>query len=221
MDLRFVFEYRIKPQTGSIASPLQLMTLHKPREKNLPQLPSALGAPEMHHTCQELIRRQGNKPGREYQGLLPGTPVLVQHRQNAQGEPGVVINKADALNSYWIMCENSAQPPRVYKHTRTFLKIRSTPTDGKAKSQKEEWMPETVNTEFQAPDVLNGNRNLTVENSHDLSSSGSVQLPLPTLDHPNSQNFSKKREEDGQFAESLCTSDTLENAPSAPNAPVQ
>ena len=50
------------PQTGSIASPLQLMTQHKPRDKNVPQLPSALGALEMYQMCQELIRRQGNKP---------------------------------------------------------------------------------------------------------------------------------------------------------------
>ena len=47
--------------------------------ENLPQLPSALGAPEMNQTHQELIRRQGNKPEREYQELLPGTPVWVKH----------------------------------------------------------------------------------------------------------------------------------------------
>ena len=49
-------------QSGSIASPLQLITQHTPREKNLSQLPSALGAPEMYQTHQELIKRQGNKP---------------------------------------------------------------------------------------------------------------------------------------------------------------
>ena len=69
------FDYRVTPQSGSITSPLRLMTQCTPREKNLPQLPSALGAPEMHQTRQELIRRQGNKPEREYQELLPYTPV--------------------------------------------------------------------------------------------------------------------------------------------------
>ena len=79
-----LFDYRVTPQSGSIASPLQLMTQCTPREKSLPQLPSALGAPEMHQTFQELIKRQGNsKPERKYQELLPGTPVWVQHRQNA------------------------------------------------------------------------------------------------------------------------------------------
>ena len=70
-----LFDYRITPQSGSIASPLQLLTQGTPREKNLPQLPSALGAPEMHQTHQELIKRQGNKPERNYIELAPGTPV--------------------------------------------------------------------------------------------------------------------------------------------------
>ena len=52
-----LFDYRVTPQSGSIASPLQLMTQHTPREKSLPQLPSALGAPEMYQTHQEFIKR--------------------------------------------------------------------------------------------------------------------------------------------------------------------
>ena len=60
-----------------------------------------------------------------------------------------------------------------------------------------------------------------VENSQDKSSTNSVQLPLPTLDLPNSENFSENREE-SQLAEPLCTDGTtLENAPDAPNALVQ
>ena len=94
-----LFDYRVTPQSGSIASPLQLMTQHISREKSLPQLPSALGAPEMHQTCQELIKRQGNKPERKYQELLPGTPVWVQQRQNATQEPATVVSQC-APNSY-------------------------------------------------------------------------------------------------------------------------
>ena len=82
----------VTAKSGSIPSPLQLMTQRTPREKNLPQLPSALGAPEMHQTHQELIKRKGNKPEREYQELLRGTLVWVQHRQNATWEPAVVVN---------------------------------------------------------------------------------------------------------------------------------
>ena len=59
-----LFNYRVTPQSDSITSLLQLMTQHTPREKNLPQLPNVLSAPEMHQTYQELIKRQGNKPER-------------------------------------------------------------------------------------------------------------------------------------------------------------
>ena len=57
-----LYEYRVTPQSNSIASPLQLITQCTPREKDLPQLPSTLGAQEMYETHQELIRRQQNRP---------------------------------------------------------------------------------------------------------------------------------------------------------------
>ena len=175
----------------------------------------------MHQTCQELIKRQGNKPEREYQKLFPGTPVWVQHRQNATWEPAVVVNQC-APNSYWIMQENGAEQPRTYRHTRNSLKIRSTPIDGKAKAQMKEYYPETENTEFHIPAIPKGNRNLTVKNSHHRSSSSGLASLLPTFNLPESENFSENREENSQLAEPLCTGGTtLEKAPDAPNAPVQ
>ena len=75
-----LYEYRVTPQSGSIASPLQLITQHTPREKDLPQLPSTLGAQEMYETHQELIRRQPNKPEKNYIELTPGMAIWVQHR---------------------------------------------------------------------------------------------------------------------------------------------
>ena len=45
-----LYEYRVTPQSGSIASPLQLITQRTPREKDLPQLPSTLGAQEIYQT---------------------------------------------------------------------------------------------------------------------------------------------------------------------------
>ena len=135
-----LFDYRVTPQSGSIASPLQLLTQHTPRERNLPQLPSTLGAPEMYQTCQELIKRQ--RPERNYIELAPGTPVWVQHRQNATWEPATVVNKCAPI-SYWIMQENGTEQPKVYRHTRTMLKIRSTPTKGEWTGQMKEWMTES------------------------------------------------------------------------------
>ena len=85
-----------------------------------------------------------------------------------------------------------------------------------------EWSTETDNTEFHIPAIPSENRNLAVKNSQEHSSSNSVQPPLPTLDLPESENFSENRKENSQLAGPLCTSGTtLKNAPDTPNAPVQ
>ena len=172
----------------------------------------------MNQTHQELIKRQGNKPERKYQELLPGTPVWVQHRQNATWEPAIVVNQC-APNSYWIMQENGVEQPKVYRCTRTMLKPRSTPTEGEQKAQMREWSTETENAEFHIPAIPYGNRNVMVKNSQEHSSPSGLALPLLTLDLPEYENFSENREE-SQIAEPLCTSGTtLGNAPDAPVAP--
>ena len=89
-------EYRVTPQSGSIASPLQLIAQHTPTEKDLPQLPSTLGAQEMYETHQELIRKQQNKLQNNYIELTPGMAVWVQHRQNAFWEPATVMSQCDS-----------------------------------------------------------------------------------------------------------------------------
>ena len=99
------------------------------------------------------------------------------------------------------------------------LKPRSTPTEGKQKAQMREWPTETENAEFHIPAIPYGNRNVMVKNSQEHSSPSGLALPLPTLDRPESENFSENREE-SQIAEPLCTSGTtLGNAPDAPIAP--
>ena len=117
-----LYEYGVTPQSGSIALPLQLITQCTPREKDLTQLPSTLGVQEMCHTCQELIRRQQNKPEKSYIELTPGIPVWVQHRQNTTWEPATVISQC-TTNSYWIMQENSTEQPKVYPHRTLILKL--------------------------------------------------------------------------------------------------
>ena len=120
-----LYEYR---QSGSIALPLQLITQRTPREKGLPQLPSTLGTQEMYQTQQELMKRQGNKPEKNYIELTPGTPVWVQHRQNTTWELATVVSQC-TTNSYWIMQENGTEQPKVYRRTRSMLKIRSISTE--------------------------------------------------------------------------------------------
>ena len=170
----------------------------------------------MHQTCQELIKRQGNKPERNYTELVPGTPVWVQHRQNATWELATVVNQC-APNSYWIMQENGAEQPKVYRCTRTMLKIRSTPTEGEQAAQMKEWTTEIRSIESNIPAIPYGTRDCATENSQRYASSNTVQPPLPRLDLPNSENFSENREE-SQIADPLCTDGTtLENAPDAHN----
>ena len=152
-----LFDYRVTPQSGSISSPLQLLTQPTLREKNLPQLPSALGAPEMHQTHQELMKRQGNKQERNYIELAPDTLFWVQHRQNATWEPATVVNQC-APNSYWIVQENGAEQPRVYRCTRTMLKIRSTPTQGEQTAKMKEWTTESRSIESNTQQFPMGQR---------------------------------------------------------------
>ena len=139
--------------------------------------------------------------------MSPCTPVWVQHRQNATWEPATVVNQC-APNSYWIMQENSAEQPKVYRGTRTMLKIRCTPT---------EWSTETGSIESNVPAIPYETRDCVTKNSQKCASSNTVQLALPRLDLPVS-DFSENREE-SQIAEPLCADGTrLENAPDAPNA---
>ena len=116
------------------------------------------------------------------------------------------------------MQENGAEQPNIYRHTRTMLKIRSTPTDGEQKAQMREWSTETQNVKSHIPAFFYVNRHCVIKNSQRYASSNSVQPPLPTLDLPES-DFLEDRQE-SQIAESLCTNGTtLENAPDAPHTP--
>ena len=51
--------------------------------------------------------------------------TLFQHRQNTYWEPATVVSQSSS-NSYWIMQENGTDQPKVYRRTRSMLKIRST-----------------------------------------------------------------------------------------------
>ena len=157
-----LYEYRVTPQSGSIASPLQLITQHTPREKDLLQLPSTLGSQEMYETHQELIRRQPNKPEKNYIELTPGMAVWVQHRQNTSWEPATVMSQRHT-NSYWIMQENGTDQPKVYRRTRTMLKIRC--TNIRQTRHNYNQLTESEKDKFQTPPTSNEARNYVEHNS--------------------------------------------------------
>ena len=154
------------------------MTQHTPREKDLPQLPSTLGTQEMHQTQQELMKRQGNKLERSYIELTPGTPVWVQHRQNATWEPAIVVNQCTP-NSYWIMQENGTEQPKVYRCTRTMLKIRSTQTAVEQTGHMKDYLTEIKKSESRTSAIPNTVRDSVHENSLESISPDPVQSTLP------------------------------------------
>ena len=177
----------VTPQSGNIASSLQLITQHTPREKDLPQLPSTLGAQEMYQTHQELIRRQQNKPEKSYIELTPGTPVWVQHRQNTTWGPATVVSQC-TTNSYWIMQENGTEQPKVYRRTRSMLKIRSTLTEVEQTGYRNSQLTESEKAEFHTPAIPNTVRNCVEENSLENISPDLVQMlnfHLLTITPPN------------------------------------
>ena len=115
------------------------------------------------------------------------------------------------------MQENCAAQPKVYRHTRTMLKIRSTPTEGEQIAQMKEWTTETRSIESNIPAIPYGTTDCVTENSQRYASSSTVQPPLSRLDLQDSE-FSENREQ-RQIAETLCTDGTtLENSPDAQNA---
>ena len=200
-----LYDYRVTPQSGSIASPLQLITQRTPREKDLPQLPSTLGAQEMYETHQELIRRQQHKPEKNYIELTPGMAVWVQHRQNTSWEPATVVSQSSS-NSYWIKQENGTDQPRVYRRTRTMLKIRCTNV-----RQTRHNYSQSEKAKFQTPSTSNEARNYVEHNSVEKISQDLVH---PTKsDTASASLFSESEEREEITADIPAPADVPEPAP--------
>ena len=194
-----LYEYRVTPQSGSIASPLQLITQCTPREKDLPQLLSTLGAQEMYETHQELIRRQQNKLEKNYIELTPGMPLWVQHRQNTSWELATVMSQCTS-NSYWIMQENGTDRPKVYRRTRTMLKIRC--TDFRQTRHSNSQLTESEKAEFLTAAIPNVTRNCVEHNSVENISRDLVHLNKSNTETSASFDFkSEEREEITEIAD--------------------
>ena len=193
-----LYEYRVTPQSGSIASPLQLLTQRIPREKDLPQLPSTLGAHEMYDTHQEILRRQPDRPERSYIELTPGMAVWVQHKQNTSWEPAIIASQTSP-NSYWIMQENGDDQPKLYRRTRSMLKIRCTEVQ---KPSLEYSQPtETHKAKFHSPYQLNEERNYVRHNSVNKISRDLVIQTKSNTASVSDSVFSEGKEENADIAE--------------------
>ena len=153
------------------------------------------------------MKRQGNKLEKSYIELTPGTPVWVQHRQNAIWEPAIVVNQCTP-NSYWIMQEDGTEQPKVYRCTRTMLKIRSTPTEAEQTGYRNSQSTESEKAEFHTPAIPNMVRDCVKENSLENISPDPVQSTLPRSDNLPQAPFDSKSEDREEIAEPLCTDGT-------------
>ena len=140
------------------------------------------------------MKRQGNKLEKSYIELTQGTPVWVQHRQNTTWEPAMVASQY-TTNSYWIMQENGTEQPKVYRRTRSMLKIRSTPTEAEQTGYMNSQLTEPEIAKFYTPAIPNTVKDCVMENSLEKVSPDPVQSTLPTLDtHPQASFDSKSKD---------------------------
>ena len=146
----------------------------------------------MYETHQELIKRQQNKPEKNYIELTPGMAVWVQHRQNTSWEPATVVSQSSS-NSYLIMQENGTDQPRVYRRTRTMLKIRC--TNIRQTRQNYSQSTESEKAKFQTPSTSNEARNYVKHNSVEKISQDLVHLTKSDTASASLISESEEREE--------------------------
>ena len=153
----------------------------------------------MYETHQEPIRRQQNKPEKNYIELTLGMPVWVQHRQNTSWEQATVVSQCTP-NSYWIMQENGTDQPKVYRRTRTMLKIRC--TDFRQTRHSNSQSTESEKAEFHTPTIPNVTRNCVEHNSAENISQDLVHLNKSDTEASASFDFkSEEREEIAEIAD--------------------
>ena len=121
--------------------------------------------------------------------------VWVQHSQNTSWEPATVVSQSSS-NSYWIMQENGTDQPRVYRRTRTMLKIRC--TDVRQTRHNYSQLTESEKTKFQTPSTSNEARNYVEHNSVEKISQDLVH---PTKSDTASASLFSESEEREEIAD--------------------
>ena len=152
----------------------------------------------MYVTHQELIRKQQNKPEKNYIELTPGMAVWVQHRQNTSWGPATVMSQSSS-NSYSIMQENGTDQPRMYRRTRPMLKIRC--TDVRQTRHNYSQLTESEKAKFQTPFTSNEARNYVEHNSVENISQDLVHLTKSDTASAPLISKSEEREEIAETAD--------------------
>ena len=122
------------------------------------------------------------------------------------------------------MQENGTEQPKVYRCTRTMLKIRSTSTAVERTGHMKDYPTEISKSESRTLAFPNVTKDSVHESSLENVSPDPVQSTLPRLDLPRA-TFDSKSEDREEIAESLCTYGTApleipeENEGSTPYTP--
>ena len=99
------------------------------------------------------------------------------------------------------MQENGTEQPKVYRRTRSMLKIRSTLTEVEQTGYRNSQSTESEKAEFHTPAIPNTVRNCVEENSLENISQDLVQPTVPTSDTQASASFDSKSEERVEIAD--------------------
>ena len=97
------------------------------------------------------------------------------------------------------MQENGTEQPKVYRRTRTMLKIRCTPTEVEQTGYRNSQLTESEKAEFHTPAIPNTTRNCVKHNSAENISQDLVQLT--TSDTQASASFDFELEEREEIAD--------------------
>ena len=142
--------------------------------------------------------------------------TLVQHRQNTSWEPATVVSQSSS-NSYWIMQENGTDQPRVYRRTRSMLKIRC--TDVRQTRHNYSQSTETEKAKFQTPSTYNDERNFVKRNSVKKISDDLVHPTKSDITSASASIFSEEREEIAADVPTPAPAPTLETVEEQPYTP--
>ena len=170
--------------------------IHREKGQDLPQLPSTLGAQEMYQCTYKGLNLLPEPLEKKVYPYRLTKQTLVQHRQNTSWEPATVVSQCNS-NSYWIMQENGTDQPKVYRRTRTMLKIRC--TNIRETRHNYSQSTESEKAKFQTPATSNAARNCVKHNS---AENVSQDLVHPSkLDTEASASFEFESEEREEMAE--------------------
>ena len=202
-----MYQLKTQKEVYILSRPLKLqpkadhsITPHcTPREKNLPPLPSMLAAQEIYQCTHKKLYFLPEPSEKKVYPYRLTKQTLVQHRQNTSWEPATVVSQCNS-NSYWIMQENGTDQPKVYRRTRTMLKIRCTNVREIRHSYSQS--TESEKAKFQTPAIPNETRNCVEHSSAENVSQDLVHLTKSDTETSASFNFeSEEREEIAEIAD--------------------